>query len=69
MSSIKELYLKLSEINAEIAEISSRSFSNSNPGPILALRSLHRQRDRLFEKIETERAAQATKSASDLAAK
>lgn len=52
LSELEKLKEQLSKVNYEIYEIENSSKSNSNPGPILALRSLKRQRGILQDKIK-----------------
>ncbi len=52
LSELEKLKEQLSKVNYEIYEIDNSSKSNSNPGPILALRSLKHQRDILEDKIK-----------------
>ncbi len=52
LSELEKLKEQLSKVNYEIYDIETSSKSNSNPGPILALRSLKRQRDILQDKIK-----------------
>jgi hypothetical protein len=52
LSELEKLKEQLNKVHYEIYEIENSSKSNSNPGPILALRSLKRQRDILEDKIK-----------------
>ena len=52
LNELKKLKEQLNKVNYEIYDIETSSKSNSNPGPILALRSLKRQRNILEDKIK-----------------
>ena len=54
MSSTEISFLreKLAKVESELYEMSTASYSQSNPGHVMGLRSLRRIRDRLVEQIK-----------------
>ncbi len=48
----QELRTKLAKVEEELRDLSSASYSQSNPSHVLGLRSLRRIRERLIEQIK-----------------
>ncbi len=52
---IAAILQKLQEVNEELRDLASTSYSQSNPGRVLAMRSLQRQKARLEAQLIAER--------------